>query len=519
MKKIINIAIIFSMIFYFMPLKTESAMESALSEMSSAVMISMDFKDANLKDVLKVLSVQSGLNFIASDVIKERTITLYLNNVGVDEAIDQIFKANNLTYDFDSESNIFIVKELGRPLIETTTKVYYLKNARTISGRLSKEIDYKTDPQSSATTDEASSGSTSTSENKEEEWNITKIVRKNLTENGKVVEDARTNSLVVTDTPMNISRIDQLIAALDRSVPQVLIEVEMLDTTKQAIDQLGFQWPANLMNLAAASRGGMGFPFRSMIQGGSKFSDVTQIVAGTLSMGTINAAGTTIALEFLRTRTDTKYLARPKILTLSNETAEIKISTDEAIGVISTTSTTGAVGTVTQEAERAETGVFLRVTPQVNLETGEITMYVEPTVKEARASNITIITAGGVQQVRDPETRGTKSVLCIKDGETIVIGGLLRKNSQETVRKLPFFGDIPLIGALFRHKTSSPAGINDRELIVFITPKIIKSNTELAQVETVSTPITNVLAEREQDPIAVQQRKNTIQTTLQRYDR
>lgn len=496
-------------------------MDSSLAGMSSVTAISMDFKDANLKDVLKVLSVQSGLNFIASDVVKDRTITLYLNNVGVDEAIDKIFKANNLTYDFDSESNIFIVKELGRPLIETITKVYYLKYARTISGRLNKEIDYKTDPQNAATTS-GTSGTTantgsSTSQNTETDWNITKIVRKNLTEHGQVVEDSRTNGLIVTDTPMNIQRIDQIIAALDKPVPQVLIEVEMLDTTKQAIDEMGVRWPNNLLELVTSSRT-QGFPFATD-KGNLSFTRA--LTAGALRMGAIPALApaANIVLEFLKTRTDTKYLARPKILTLSNETAEIKITTDEVVGTITTTSTTGAVGTVTQEAERAETGVSLRVTPQVNTDTGEITMYIEPTVKEARVSNITV---GGLP-ARDPETRGTKSVLMIKDGETIVIGGLLRKTSQETVRKMPFFGDIPFIGAFFRDRSSAPAGKVDRELIVFITTKIVNPvmmQSNQATIENQDIQVSNnMLSDREQDPIAIRQRKNVIQTTLQRYER
>ncbi|MBL7131779.1 MAG: type II and III secretion system protein, partial [Candidatus Omnitrophica bacterium] len=183
----------------------------------------------------------------------------------------------------------------------------------------------------------------------------------------------------------------------------------------------------------------------------------------------LTVIGATLALDFLTTQSDTKYLARPRILTLSNETAEIKISAQEAIGESSVTSSSEGTATTTQEAERYETGVIMRVTPQVNLDTGEITMYIDPKVVDVKQGG----TFGGVTY-NDPETRGTKSVVRVQDGETIVLGGLLRKRTNQTLIKVPFLGDIPLIGALFRHKSKTRD--EDRELIVFITPRLIQES-------------------------------------------
>ena len=78
------------------------------------IKISMDFKDANLRDILKIFSKQAGLNFLATEEIEERRLTLYLDNVPVRDAMDKIFKANNLTYELEPESNIFIVKQVNR---------------------------------------------------------------------------------------------------------------------------------------------------------------------------------------------------------------------------------------------------------------------------------------------------------------------------------------------------------------------------------------------------------------------
>ena len=83
--------------------------------------ISMDFKDANLKDILKAFSIQSGLNFIASEAVQERKVTLYLDNVPLTQAMDKIFSANNLSYELDKDANIFVVKEWGKMETETVT--------------------------------------------------------------------------------------------------------------------------------------------------------------------------------------------------------------------------------------------------------------------------------------------------------------------------------------------------------------------------------------------------------------
>ncbi|MDD5044993.1 MAG: hypothetical protein PHG51_05590, partial [Candidatus Omnitrophica bacterium] len=116
-----------------------------------------------------------------------------------------------------------------------------------------------------------------------------------------------------------------------------------------------------------------------------------------------------------------------------------------------------------------------RITTQVNAENGDFTMFVIPEV--AVATKGSAITSGSATfTFRDPEVRSTKSVVRVKDGDTIVLGGLIRNERQETVTKLPFFGDIPLFGNLFKHTSLTPN--TERELIVFITPRIVKEGSE-----------------------------------------
>ncbi|MCM8781142.1 MAG: STN domain-containing protein, partial [Candidatus Omnitrophica bacterium] len=96
---------------------------------SGEIPISMDLQDASLKETLKILSIQSGLNFIASEAVQDRKITIYLDKVPLKPAMDKLFKANNLTYELDKQANIIIVKDWGKPEIETVTRVFKLKYA------------------------------------------------------------------------------------------------------------------------------------------------------------------------------------------------------------------------------------------------------------------------------------------------------------------------------------------------------------------------------------------------------
>lgn len=469
--------------------------------------ISMDFRDANLKSILKIFSEQSGLNFIASQAVQDRTMTLYLDNVPLQEALKKIMSANNLTYELDPGSNIFVVKELGRPDIETITKVFYLKYTRLQASKLQKAIDSVQASCASALGGESGSGggggssgggSAGGAAGVAATSGIEQSVTAVLTKNGKVVTDMRTNSLVVTDIPSQFDVIEKVIVLLDTPTPQVMIEVEMLDVSKQVIDEMGVDTTAEIMKLTGSS-GTVKFP-EFLAKGADPGSSL-------FSYGLLDASVFTATLELLSTDTTTKFLARPRILTLSNESAEIMISTNEAIG--QNTVTTSAEGSATQtvEAERYMTGVSLRVTPQVDVHSGTVTMFVQPTVAEAKTGATFANTT-----YKDPEIRSSSSTLMVKSGQTIVVGGLIRDKNEKTVKKVPFFGDIPLLGALFRHRDETK---EERELLVFITPHIVdyQEAVNLAKGEAV---FSRMPAHREQS--ATVARKEEIDNMLERWE-
>ncbi|MBN1793863.1 MAG: hypothetical protein JW844_02745 [Candidatus Omnitrophica bacterium] len=423
--------------------------------------ITMDLKDASLKDVLKIFSQQSGLNFIAAETVEDKRITLYLEDVSVQDALDNITQANDLSYTKIEESNIFIVKPVFKPKVDTVTRIYTLKYARVSTSLLEKSASSL----ASTATGQVGSltatsggggggGGTSTG--------IDKVVEKLLSADGKLIVDQRTNSLIITDIEARFQVIEQVICELDVPTPQIIIEAEILETTTNTLEKIGLKWgpdSGQFFSVSAASRSTI-YPFGDffMDQGMTKYGEE----AGRKSTaGTISPLGFSMIMEFLENDSETKILARPRLLTLNNESAIIKLTTDAAIGTQATTSTeTAAI--IATTAERAEVGISLVVTPQIN-DRGFITMVVEPAISGSVAADI--------PGFYDKTVRGASTVVRVKDGNTAVFAGLITKEQTTTERRVPVLSKVPVIGRAFRNNSDT---VEDKELVIFITPHIVE---------------------------------------------
>lgn len=458
--------------------------------------VSMDFKDASLKNILKIFSEQAGLNFIASQSIQDRNVTLYLDNVPLQEALNKIMSANNLRYELESGGNVFVVKESGKPDIDIITKVFQLKYARLKGSKIESAI--VSGANSPFATQGSSTSSTAGGAASEDASNIEDAIKAVLTTNGKMVPDIRTNSLIITDIPDQFSVIERVISILDVPSPQVMIEVEMLDVSKSVVDQVGVDTTANIMKLTGSSTDTR-FP--------NFLSDGMTLNPQTFTYGTLSAAVFSAVLDFLKTDSKTKFLARPRILTMTNETAEIQIVTNEAIGQDTVTASAEGTATTTVEAERFLTGVSLKVTPQIDTTSQTVTMFIQPTVSVSKDGAKFNGTA-----YKDPEVRSSQSTLMVKNGETIVVGGLIRNSDETFISKMPVVGDIPLLGMFFRHKKKT---VEERELIVFITPHII-GGTDAVAIARAPVPSSSRIAVREQsDAIS---RREEIDNVLERWE-
>lgn len=426
--------------------------------------ISMDFKDASLEDVLKIFSQQSGMNFIAASDLHDKKVTLFFDNIPVEEALEKVLDANDLEYEVQQGSDIFIVKPKPGEGQDLVTRIYRLKNASVPSSKINSTVSIESGGSSGSGSSSGGASSSAGVGGGGSSGGILAAVRGVLTRYGKVMEDPRTNSLIVTDSESQFKDIEMLIARLDVSVPQVLIEVEMLDVSKNSADLIGVKFSDKLAELTGATRQVL-YPWdlHLLKDKGYTFEDPEY------TAGLLNTSVSRMIVQFLQTRSDTRNLARPRIVTLNNQAAEIKISTDEAIGVTTQTMSAGGSADTTKEAERVKTGVFLLVTPQANLANGEITLAVAPRVIQARTG-----ATFGDQTFKDAEERGSQQIMKVKNGETVVVGGLMRTDNTEIVTKLPVLGDLPLVGRVFRHKDSSKT---ERELLIFITPSIVGDTT------------------------------------------
>ncbi len=455
-------AIIFTV---FISIPFSLAADTHTEEISSGKtnLIGLDYRDANLKTVLKSLSQQSGLNFVASQNVQDRTVTVYFDNVKIEDALNNIMNANNLIYEQEPGTNIFIVKETGKPEVETITKIYELKYA-----------------QLTAPANTSGEGSSAAAQDAD----IISIVQNILSSNGKVVADKRSNSLIIKDVPSQFFIVEDLLARLDIRTPQVMIKVEVLETTTKAVEQLGINWSGAFGAYAGPIHNTI-FPMNNSLGRNNSSGE------GIATTGTFSMSGVTAAISALLNNTDTKIIARPQVMAMNNETARIELSSKEkdTETVTSTSSSTG-VGSTGKTYTSQDTGVVLEVTPQISKD-GYVTMFLKPSFTELELSRFT--------GAYDTHKRGTETTVMVKDGETVVIGGLIKSKHEGGIKKIPFLGDVPLLGAAFRYKTKDNS---DRELIIFITPNIVKD---------ISYALGNISEREQEKPKAVREKEvNTV---------
>lgn len=471
--------------------------EAQLQTKEASPTISMDVTEAYLEDVLKVLSKQSGMNFVASEAVQEKKVTLYFDRVSVSDALESILKANHLSLQtHGGKKNLFMVTESGAPRFSTVTKVFQLKYARVLpsagestksfglGGSLIKETFGGSGSSSSSGGGSTSTGSSSGSNvgggtGSEQTGGPLKIIQALLSEHGSVVPDPRTNSLIVTEIPERMEVIEQTIAKLDIKPKQIYIEAEVLEVTVDTLRRIGLEYGSSTGTLASyvGPKRTSFFPFSLGLLDGA-----TQ----THTLGTLSLAEVNILLKMLATEKDVKFLARPRLLTLSNEVAEIRIVTEAVTGTVSDSQAT--TGTVTTSAERTTVGTILRVTPMVN-DGKFITMVIEPEVSRVITSNFN-------SSFQDPNRRVARTTVMVPDGATAMIAGLISSEYTDESRKIPGLGDLPLVGLPFKRTTAEK---ENTEILLFITPHILEEDEANTKAR--------FAKEREQAPLSSQEER------------
>jgi len=414
-------------------------------------LVSLDFQDADIRNVLKVLAFKSGVNIVAAPDVTG-IVNIELKDVPWQKALDVILSTYG--YGFDRKDNIITVMT-----VENLKK--YRENFAALENQ--EPLVSKTFYLSFGKAED-----------------VMKIIEKMISKRGFINFDDRTNALIVRDMARNLELISGVVKSLDTITPQVSIETKIIETDLSDTENMGVDWV--LQASVSGSTIPTIFPFsesrgsgRAGAFGGTTFyptstATLSGIAAPTLasttatgfSYGTINASQFSATLQILSTRGTTKILSNPRIVTLDNQKAKINIGLEYPEATYSFNSSTG------QEQVTGFTqlpiGVNLEVTPHVN-NAGLITLDVHPQISALKGT----ITVDN-NQLPETTNQEAETNVMVEDGKTLVIGGLITDQTDITKTKVPVLGDIPWLGNFFKNtntvKTKS-------EVLIFLTPHII----------------------------------------------
>ncbi len=420
------------------PTSSEQELLEDQVTVSESGLVSLDFRDAEIRTVLRILAYKSGVNIVAGPEVTG-LITIELKDVPWKHALTIILETYGYAYEqkdkiisVSTVENIKKRREDALLLAEQQPLVI-----KTIILNYGKASD------------------------------IIESIEKMKSERGVINYDERTNSIIIRDTSDNIELINGVVEALDRTTPQVLIETKIVETTLTNQENLGIDWTAKFT--VSGSKLPTVYPFSN--KSGNKYlpDAFPGAKAAEFTYGTINFAQLQAVLEMLRTRTDTNILSNPRIVTLDNKTAKIVVGSQYPVP--SYTYNEEQARLQVSGWDYMEIGIIFEVTPHVN-NAGFVTLDIKPKITEI----IDFVTVENTSLPRLSSESADTTVM-IKDSETLVIGGLIKTKTIDTKKKTPIFGDIPIVGLVFQKKEKT---ITKTDLLIFLTPRIVTPEVEVS---------------------------------------
>ncbi|MCX8084970.1 MAG: hypothetical protein N3C60_08635 [Calditerrivibrio sp.] len=406
----------------------------ALANLNKKVSINM--KNADVKDVFNALSLLSGTNIVIGKGI-EGKVSVFLDNVTLIDAVKSITSNADLSY--RTENNIIYITK-SEPFTQTSlvsenVETYFFKPKYVKIDQL-----------------------------------LTLVTNFTITTGGKVVMDNSTGTLIITDTKSNMTHIKDLLSKLDQPSQQIMIEAKIVRTTKNGGKDLGIQWGANINDKTRYN-----FPYSIQVGAGQDTNRnyiINLPISDTVRAGMGAGLGITLGsfnnnfilnakLNALETKGEAKIMHSPKILTMNNHKA--KLESGEEIRFRETkTSTTSTTQETTIQTDQAKT--ILEITPQV-MSNGNILLNLAIELSEFDRSE-----EKKIDGIPSKNTNKAETQVTLKDGETLIIAGLKKESMFKNESSVPLLSKIPLLGALFRNKSS---GEDLNELLIFVTPKVI----------------------------------------------
>lgn len=475
--------------------------------------VSLDLRNIDVNDALRFIAQKGALNMAISKSVTGR-VQLLLNNVPVKDILDLILITNGLAYDkvgdvynimteteykdrygrkFSDARQVRFFKlkyaipeqafalfealksEIGRLLVDPESGTVLVMDAPVNIGRMEQAL--------AALEQKKSIKVYSLRYAKAADVETRLKGRLDSKKAGTITADERTNQVIVETLPDRMKEIDEMIRSLDQKTKEVLIDAKIISVTLDNTDTREIKWEGIFTKAGIYGSHFIGnHGLNNLARSGTSFSDdfisitpttrpspgVKNYFTENLTFGFLDQNdGFEGLLNFLKTIGETKILSNPRISAVNNQEAKIHVGTKDAYVTSTTTSSGSGTSTVSEAVTFIDVGIQLSVTPTIN-EDGFVTMKVKPEISSAPEANRLQTAQGNSIPIVDSSL--VETTVMVKDGVTIVMGGLRKDEKSETVHKVPFLGDLPVIGLPFNSKTTT---VNHVELLIILTPHII----------------------------------------------
>ena len=453
------------------PRPRATAAVAARDKVYTGERLTLNFQDIDVRPLLQLLADTSGQNIVVSDSVKGR-VTLRLQNVPWDQALDIVLKTKGL--DMRRKDNVILVAPQAELAAQEKAELEAQKDVQDLAPLRTEflSVNYAKASEIARLIKSTGGGSL-------------------LSERGNVTVDERTNTLLVQDTAENLTAIRSMVATLDIPVRQVLIESRIVivsdDFTRELGVRAGFtrvsddikdlmaisgsaQSTDTIMGSALDNLANSNSPFPVEVPFGPAFEryNVNMPVtnpAGRIALSILDFDDFLIDLELSAAQSEGRgeIKSTPRVITANQREAIIEQ------GVEIPYQESASSGATTTQFKKAV--LSLKVTPQI---TPDDRVILDLTVTKDSVGQLVPSATGGF--VPSIDTRNIQTQVLVKDGQTVVLGGIMETERRDSVKKVPGLGDVPVIGNLFKSKNK----VNNRdELLIFVTPKILREGSAI----------------------------------------
>ena len=448
----------------------------AKSQIYTGNKISLDFQDIEVRRVLQLLADFTGINMVAADTV-QGNITLRLKDVPWDQALDIVLKTKNL--DKRRNGNVIWIAPVSELIKAEEEEAKAIAQSVKLAPLQTEYIRLSYAKAADIAKLITQGKNSSNNNNSSGMANNDTLVDGLLSPRGTLSTDPRTNTVIINDTSQKIDQIRKMVDLLDVSVKQVMIEARIVSASTDFSKEMGVKWGVlsqgvtNNRNLLVGGSDttlwNLREPEKDSELGGYKYTierpdnlnvDLGAVTPGAsrIAFGLISLSDFMLDLELSAVQADGygEVISTPKVMTADKQSAKIEAGTQ-----IPYASSSGAGATAVPKTEFINATLSLDVTPSITPE-GKVMMKLNITKDSPGPATPT-------GQLTINKNAIDTNVL-VDNGETVVLGGIFEETSNNSQTKVPFLGDIPYLGKLFRRDSKTE---NKRELLIFVTPRIV----------------------------------------------